>query len=142
MIKVLLKRRDYNTMSEYGSRAAADLMTRSQAESVVERVYLAVKHLCTGRGDVRKRLVGAINALSPLRAREFPEELQKDFEWVMTESTKYKSKITKNEGSIEATMKRIRNSTGEKIAVKIFNIYSGFQNIRGFPLLDYRPPDE
>lgn len=127
-------------MDNYGTRATTDLTTRSKAESVVERVYLSVEHLCTAQGDVRKRLVGAIMTLLPLQTREFPEELQADFDWVINQSTKYKSKIPQYEGHIEATMKRIKNSTGEKIAKKIFSIYSRIQDIRGFPLLEYRNP--
>ena len=62
-------------MDNYGTRETAGLKTRNQAESVVERIYLAVKHLCTENGDVRKHLVGAVIILLPLRAMEFPEEL-------------------------------------------------------------------
>jgi hypothetical protein len=129
-------------MDDYGTRKTADLKTRSQAESVVERVYLAVKHLCTAGGDVRKRLVGAVSTLLPLQAREFPEELQADYNWIIAQSTKYKSQIPKYEGNIEATMRKIKNSTGEKIAERIFKIYSGIQDIRGFPLLEYRHPND
>jgi hypothetical protein len=103
-------------MDDYGTRATSDLTTRSQAESVAERVYLAVKHLCTARGDVRQRLVGAIWTLLPLQTREFPQHLQKDFDWIVKQSTKYQSQIPQYHGNVEATMKRIRNSTGENIA--------------------------
>ena len=129
-------------MDNYGTRESADLETRIRAESVVERVYLAVKHLCTGRGDVRNRLVGAVMTLLPLQISEFPEELQDDFDWVISQSTKYESQLPEHEGSIEATMRRIRNSTGEKIAERIFRIYARIQDIRGFPLLEYRHPDD
>ena len=129
-------------MDDYGTRKTADLKKRSQAESVVERVFLSVKHLCTAQGDVRKRLVGAVTTLVPLLAREFPEELQADFDWIMAQSTKYKSQIPEYEGNIEATMKRIRNSSGEKIAERIFSLYSRIQDIRGFPLLEYRNPND
>ncbi len=118
-------------MKNYGIRVQTDLITRNKAESVLERVYLAVEYLCTSQGDVRARLVGAVNTLLPLRTREFPEELQPDFDWVMEQSTKYDNKV-------ESTMKRIKNSTGEKIAKKIFLIYSKIQDIRGFPLLEFR----
>ncbi|MFK5893287.1 MAG: hypothetical protein QM504_08715 [Pseudomonadota bacterium] len=129
-------------MDNYGIRATTDLKTRNQAESVVKRVYLAIKHLCTSQRDVRKRLVGAIKILLPLQVLKFPEELQADFNWVMAQSTKHKSQIPEYEGNIEATMKKIRNSTGEKIAERIFSIYSGLQDIRGFPLLEYRNPND
>jgi hypothetical protein len=39
-------------------------------------------------------------------------------------------------------MKRIRRSTGEEIAKRIFELYGDIQDIRGFPLLEYRHPEE
>ncbi len=101
-------------MDDYGTRENADLATRNKAESVVERVYLSVKHLCTGKGDVRNRLVGAVTSLLLLQTHEFPEDLQSDFEWVIEKSTKYESEYQKYQGNIEATMKRIKNSTGDE----------------------------
>jgi len=129
-------------MEDYGTRAGVDLKTRSQAESVVERLYISVKHLCTAPGDVRSRLVGAVITLLPLQVNEFPEELQADFDWVITQSTKYKSQTPQYQGNIETTMKRIKNSTGEKIAERIFLLYAQVQDIRGFPLLEYRNPND
>jgi hypothetical protein len=129
-------------MDNFGTRKHASLKDKSAAESVVERVYLAVEQLCTGQGDVRKRLEAAVLTLLPLQVREFPECVQEDFDWVIRESTKYKSQHPKFRGDLEATMLRIRNSTGQKIAQRIFHIYSSIQDIRGFPLLEYRGHDE
>jgi hypothetical protein len=122
-------------MKNYGTRLQTDQLTRNKAESVLERVYIAVEHLCTAKGNVKERLIVAVNTLLPLRTREFPEELQDDFYWVITQSTQF-------ENNVELTMKRIRNSTGEKIAKKIFLIYSKIQDIRGFPLLEHRDPKD
>ncbi len=103
------------------------------AESVVQRVYLAVRALATGRGDVRNRLRIAGATLSPLRIDEFPEDIRSDFAWVMKQLTQYDA--VGNEGRIEVTLRRIQNSTGEKIAVRMFDIFSQLQNIRGRSLL-------
>ena len=103
------------------------------AESVAERMYLAVKALATARGDVRSRLEIAGSLLTPLRADEFPMELQRDFEWVMTQLTRFEPRFS--EGRIAATMKRIQNMTGEKIATRIFEIYERIQRMRGRSLL-------
>jgi hypothetical protein len=108
---------------------------KNQAESVVKRVYEAVKHLCTGRGDVRSRLKVSGVDLIFLRAEDFPEHLRDDFNWIIKQLTKYKSEIPKYEGNIDATMRRIKNSTGQKIAERIFKLYSEIQDIREFPLL-------
>ncbi len=129
-------------MVEFGTRNNADIKTRNQAESVLERVYLAVEHLCIGRGDVRKRLIVAIELLLPLQEREFPKNIREDYSWVISQATKYESSMTHYEGNLHATMRRIKNSTGEKIAKRIFKIYSDIQDIRGFPLLEYRHPND
>ena len=78
-------------MSSYGTRSQMRPTVIGQAESVVERVYQAVEHLCTAPGDVRARLRGAVMTLLPLQVREFPEHLQGDFEWIRSQSTKYES---------------------------------------------------
>lgn len=116
--------------------------TRSQAESVVKRIYEAVEHMCTGRGDVRDRLKGAAVVLIALREEDFPEHLRKDFIWIRTQVSRYKSQIPEYEGNIDATMRRIKNVTGERIAERIFKLYSDIQDIRGFPLLEYRHPED
>ena len=119
-------------MSSHGTRSQMS-PTVGQAESVIEPVYLAVQHLCTARGDVRARLRGAVMTLLSLQAQEFPEHLQGDFDWILSQSTKYESEP--HEGTLDATMRRIKNSTGEKIAKRIFKLYADIQYIRGFPLL-------
>ena len=73
---------------KYGTRAESSLEDKVAAESVKQRVFLAVQGLCIGRGDVRKRLITAIGTLQPLSSSEFPEALQNDFNWVMSESTR------------------------------------------------------
>jgi len=129
-------------MQDFGTRENASSEDKAAAESVVERVCLAVEQLCTEKGDVRKRLEIAVMTLLPLQVHDFPKSLQSDFDWVLQESTKYKSPHPKFRGDLEATMKRIKNSTGQKIAQRIFSIYSSIQDIRGFPLLEYRGADE
>ena len=121
-------------MSSYGTRSQMSPTVIGQAESVVQRVFQAVECLCTAPGDVRTRLRWAVMILLPLQVQEFPEHLQGDFDWIRSQSTKYKSERP-HEGDLEATMRRIKNSTGEKIAERIFKLYSEIQNIRGFPLV-------
>jgi len=127
---------------EYGTRADETIETRIAVESVKERVYSAVKELCIGGSDVRGRLIISVNILMALSPEEFPEDIKDDFNWVIQQSTKFKSDFPEYKSDLEMTMKRIRNSTGEKIAEKIFKIYSKIQSIRGFPLLGSRKPSE
>ncbi len=110
--------------------AAANL---AAAESLAERVFRSVRHLAIGKGDVRSRLKVVGVTLVPLLESEFPAELREDFCWVMEQLTRYKPEF--EEGRIEATMNRIRNSTGEKIATRIFEIYLKLQDIRNRPIL-------
>ncbi|MEK0371139.1 MAG: hypothetical protein QQN55_08300 [Nitrosopumilus sp.] len=49
--------------------------------------------------------------------------------------TKYKSEFPQFSGDVEVTMRRIRNSTGQKIAERIFDLYSDVQELRGHALL-------
>ncbi|MGD0174713.1 MAG: hypothetical protein ABSC61_09885 [Anaerolineales bacterium] len=129
-------------MSNFGTRAESDLITRGQAESVVKRVYDAVKLLCTEKGDVRDRLKVAALVLVILPEEDFPEYLQKDYKWIMTQVSRYKSQNPKFEGNIDATMRRIKNARGQIIAKRILKLYSDIQDIRGFPLMEYRNPKE
>lgn len=78
-------------MNNYGSRNQESIETRNAAESVIQRVYLAVQQLCIGQGDVRKRLITAIMTLNFLQENEFPEGLRSNFRWVISQATKYKS---------------------------------------------------
>lgn len=91
-----------------------------------EKLYQAMHTLATGKGDVRSRLLCAFMGFHTLNEGAFPPEFREDWKWVMEQMTKYGPLIDhKGEvwrGSVENTMNRIKNTTGEKIAEKIFNI--------------------
>lgn len=92
-----------------------------------EKLLHAIYSLATGTGDARSRLWNAYQGFHPLQEKHFPEHLRKDWRWVMDSLTKYdpiydyKGRLTT--GSVEATLKRIRNSTASKIAQKIVYLY-------------------
>ena len=92
-----------------------------------EKLFSAISILSTFPGDVRSRINIAYQSFHPLEPHHFPEELKKDWEWIIKSITKYGPKFNyKNEiaiGSVEHTMKRIKNSTGTKIADKIFYLF-------------------
>lgn len=91
-----------------------------------EKLYVAMHTLASGRGDVRARLLSAFMSFHTLNEDDFPEEYKKDWEWITKQLTKFgplldhKGEVWR--GSVENTMNKIKNSTGEKIAEKIFNI--------------------
>ena len=103
------------------------------AESVFDRVWLAVESLCVGSGDVRARLVEAGMHLLPLMESEFPKELQADFEWIIGQLTRYPARH-RREGSIEGTMARIQRKTGVNIAKRILVVFHRIQELRGHPI--------
>jgi hypothetical protein len=91
-----------------------------------EKLYEAILALAIGQGDVRSRLYPAYLCVAGLREDDFPKEFQKDWAWIMRELTKYGPTYKPNGdlwyGSVENTLRNIRNSTGRKIAEKIFDI--------------------
>jgi hypothetical protein len=86
---------------EYGTRADETIETRIAVESVKERVYSAVKELCIGGSDVRGRLIISVNILMALSPEEFPEDIKDDFNWVIQQSTKFKSDLPEYKSGLE-----------------------------------------
>lgn len=65
--------------------------------------------------------------LHTLKESDFPHDLQAEWRWVLKELTK-SGPMKDSEGkvlvgSVENTMKKIRNSTGSKIASRIYELY-------------------
>jgi len=90
-----------------------------------------IRILATGKHDVRKRLI-SIAGIVKLNENDFPPELQKDWTWIIKSMTKKEPRYLSNGkmlfSSIENTMRNIRNSTGSKIAERIFNLYYKLQD--------------
>ena len=114
----------------------------AKAQDVLERVTVAVEKLCVGKGDVRSRLVTATYELVPLREHDFPTDLQEQFRRITEAATKYDAsdldrKLPLNTGGswndemgrIEATMRRIRRSTGQNIAQDIWSLHTSLRMI-------------
>ena len=125
---------DNRTLNLQGEDMRKD--DEAKAKDVLERVIRAVEALCVGKGDVRSRLMSAIYMLSPLRDRDFPTELQDQFRKIKKAATKYDASDldrslplypagswNERQGRIEATMRRIRRSTGKNIAQDIWSLY-------------------
>ena len=85
-----------------------------------EKLKAAEYKLAVGEGDVRARLRYVFKLLRTLRPHDLPAELRDDFNWVMTQLTRYgpdkDEDGTVYRTAIDHTMSRIRNSTGRKIA--------------------------
>lgn len=108
----------------------------NSARYALEKFFVAVQLLATGPGDVRSRLYNAYISFHPVRPEDLPEDLRGDYEWIHDQLTKYDEMYPgqKNSlqqagrkdllpGSVLATLSRIKNRTGVKIADRIFKIY-------------------
>jgi len=83
----------------------------------LEKFNQAVYLLAVGPGDVRSRLKRAFLEFHPVQEKDIPDDLLEDFRWIMRELTK-REPVAK-EGRVVATLERMQNRTGVKIAEKI-----------------------
>ena len=85
----------------------------------------AVEILATGAGDVKDRLLGASGSLWAIHPDMVPPEIREDLTWVRDQLTRFEP--YGSEGSVRATLVRIRKGTGVKIAKRIVRIYALFR---------------
>ena len=116
-----------------------------------EKFSRAIYTLATGAGDVRSRLLYVFfDPLLVIQSKQLPEDLREDLIWIKKKITKFKEKwpgqLKKLEGwenkdpmfkekfpnlypnPVEATLNRIRRSTGVEIAQRIFKIYDSLDS--------------
>lgn len=95
-----------------------------------EKFRSAIYRLAIGKGDVRDRLRGAYKDLRVLSERDVPPRLRKEWASIISSLTVYgpekDSDGTVYRKSIDHTLSRIRNSTGQKIAVRIWALAHEF----------------
>jgi hypothetical protein len=110
-----------------------------------EKLLAALEGLATGPGDVRERLLAAYETFHPLTQSHFPPHLRKDFTWVLKQLKKcepiydYKGRLLR--GSVEETLRHIKNVTGAKIATRIYRLYHALdEDIRRKSAPSNRPP--
>lgn len=89
-----------------------------------EKFYSALHRLAVGEGDVRTRLLGAHRFLRQLTKEEVPPELQSEWAEIMRLLTKRGPEV-EQDGTICSpaavhTLNRMRNSTGRRIAERIY----------------------
>jgi hypothetical protein len=92
-----------------------------------EKFTSAVQSLAIGSGDVRERLRHAYLHIRILNENHLPEQLYKDYQWVLKQLKRYDPAIGPDgkvlRSSVDETLRRIHKSTGTKIAEHIFHIY-------------------
>jgi len=90
-----------------------------------EKLSEAVFLLATGQSHVRERLREAFMAFHPVKEQDFPDDLREKWRWIESQLKKYGPIMNGEsvvEGSVEHTLRRIRNSTGQRIAQAIVEL--------------------
>ena len=89
-----------------------------------EKLGEAVQALATGEGDVRSRLAWASGSLALVSAGALPQALRSEYDAIWRELTKFKpkSKLGKKYSPVDLTLRKIKNSTGSKIALRIYSL--------------------
>ena len=99
---------------------------------VIEKLTNAMDVLAMGRGDVRSRLRDAYLCMHTLKETDFPNDLKKDWTWIIEKLTQRGPLVGPDDkiilGSVGNTMRSIRNKTGQKIAQRISNLYWEISN--------------
>lgn len=82
--------------------------------------------LAVREGDVRARLLGAYRYLNMLTESEIPSEYRSELRTILDACTRYGPEIDSDGtvylSAVEHTMKRIKNSTGRRIAERIYRL--------------------
>lgn len=102
-------------------------MSSSEYFYAYEKFNDALRSLAIGPDDVRHRLRPVFYHLRPLTEKHLPDHLQEDHRWILMQLTRL-GPVKDKEGNVirnalDNTLDRIRNSTGTKIAERIFHIY-------------------
>jgi hypothetical protein len=87
----------------------------------LEKLSAAVHALAVAEGNVRDRLIEAFPDLIAVSERDLPDELRAEYRSIREELTKREARG--KEGRMIATIARMRNSTGAKIALRIYNLH-------------------
>lgn len=81
----------------------------------------AVNQLAAGEGNVKSRLKCASEYLCLINKSMLPPELQDKWDLIWKDLNRYPAQYGRT--ALEMTLIRIRNSTGSRIAHRIFSLY-------------------
>jgi hypothetical protein len=77
--------------------------------------------LAVGEGDARDRLINAFSTFHVIRPKDLPPPLREHLEWVYEQITR-KPGRHRFEGSVEATVRAMKNATAARILERILDI--------------------
>ncbi|MFA6416128.1 MAG: hypothetical protein WCW56_01440 [Candidatus Paceibacterota bacterium] len=90
-------------------------------DSLIPRFETALEILATGKGDVRSRMKDVVCVLICILPNEIPLKFRKEWEKMWYVLSKYEP-ILENQGGSIASLEKIKNSTGQKMAKLIYEI--------------------
>lgn len=95
--------------------------SHSQLIYAAEKFSMAVYRLAIGPGDVRSRLREAFDEFHPVQSSLLPEDIKKEYDWIFEQLTKRERRFERD-SRLDATLYRMWNSTGVKIAERIVKL--------------------
>lgn len=97
------------------------------AEYAYDKLTEAVYFLATGPGDVRSRLVDVYLMLHTARNAKLPPQMVAEIEAILSQLTVRRETINRRGeielGRLDATLQRMKNATGAKIAKRVVALY-------------------
>ena len=103
-------------------------MQTGDPEYALEKLSVAVGCLATGPGDARSRLAAAYKIIMPLTDNDFPEDLRGSFRALKDRLTCDEPRWP-GEGRLDASLARMKNSTGTKLATTIVDLHDRLENL-------------
>lgn len=105
----------------------------------IEKLSQAIRFLAVGEGDVRERLRTAYIGFHTLKDDDFPDDLRKDWQWVMKMLTREKQEMIRGYGTVHASLYKMKNKTGSKIAKTLLQLLDALEFDVRFDK-HFRPP--
>ena len=100
---------------------------KPQVHYPLEKFREAVHDLATGTGDVRSRLLVAYGRFWHLTTDRFPSSMRRDVAWIRRQLTQ--GTPIGNRDRVRTALARMRNTTGAKIAKRIFRVYDSLSQM-------------
>jgi hypothetical protein len=86
-----------------------------------EKLTRAIYLLAIGPDDVRSRLREAFDELHPIQSSLLPESIKKEYDWIFERLTRCEPRFERD-SKLDATLYRMRKSSGVKIAKSIVEL--------------------
>jgi hypothetical protein len=100
----------------------------NQIRYAAEKFCDLERSLATGEGDARVRLINAFSIFHVIQPDDLPQPLDKHLEWVYRSINRRPARH-RMEGSVEATLRTMRNSTAADILGRVLDIADAISKV-------------